>query len=143
MLYLISITFFFFIGGALAGLIRLELLTPQSDLMATDTYNKVFTMHGIIMVFFFLVPSVPATLGNFLIPIMVGAKDLALPKINLLSWYLYMAGGILMLYAMMTRRRRHGLDLHHAALHALPEYQRHHHRPRRSSSPDSAPSSPG
>ena len=90
-LYLISITFFFFIGGALAGLIRLELLTPQADLMATDTYNKVFTMHGIIMIFFFLVPSVPATIGNFLIPMMVGAKDLALPKINLLSWYLYIA----------------------------------------------------
>src|ERR1039457_4277864 len=69
-LYLISITFFFFIGGALPGLIRLELLTPQSDLMATDTYNKVFTMHGIIMIFFFLVPSVPATLGNFFIPMM-------------------------------------------------------------------------
>ena len=102
MLYLVSITFFFFIGGALAGLIRLELLTPQSDLMATDTYNKVFSMHGIIMIFFFLVPSVPATIGNFLIPIMIGAKDLALPKINLLSWYLYMAAGILGLYAMAT-----------------------------------------
>src|ERR1700740_2711770 len=100
-LYLISITFFFFIGGALAGLIRLELLTPQSDLMATDTYNKVFTMHGIIMIFFFLVPSVPATLGNFLIPIMVGAKDLAFPKINLLSWYLYIAGGIFTLAALI------------------------------------------
>src|ERR1700758_2560842 len=87
-LYLISITFFFFIGGALAGLIRLELLTPQSDLVATDTYNKLFTMHGVIMVFFFLVPSVPATLGNFLIPMMLGAKDLALTKVNLLSWYL-------------------------------------------------------
>ncbi len=94
-LYLISISFFFFIGGSLAGLIRLELLTPQSDLMATDTYNKVFSMHGIIMVFFFLVPSVPATIGNFLMPMMVGAKDLALPKINLLSWYLYIAAGIL------------------------------------------------
>src|ERR1019366_6198405 len=93
-LYLISITFFFFIGGALAGLIRLELLTPQSDLMATDTYNKVFTMHGVIMIFLFLVPSVPATLGNFFIPMMIGAKDLALPKINLLSWYLYVAGGV-------------------------------------------------
>src|ERR1700729_4031175 len=93
-LYLISITFFFFIGGALAGLIRLELLTPQSDLMATDTYNKVFTMHGIIMIFFFLVPSVPATLGNFPIPLMIGTKDLALPKINLLSLFLYVAGGI-------------------------------------------------
>ena len=101
-LYLISITFFFFIGGALAGLIRLELLTPQSDLMATDTYNKVFTMHGVIMVFFFLVPSVPATLGNFFIPMMIGAKDLALPKVNLLSWYLYMVGGILALYTMTT-----------------------------------------
>src|SRR5579863_6215620 len=74
-LYLISITFFFFIGGALAGLIRLELLTPQSDLVATDTYNKLFSMHGLIMVFFFLVPSVPATLGNFLMPMMLGAKD--------------------------------------------------------------------
>ena len=100
MLYLVSITFFFFIGGALAGLIRLELLTPQSDLMATDTYNKVFSMHGIIMIFFFLVPSVPATIGNFVIPMMVGAKDLALPKVNLLSWYLYMVGGILMIYTM-------------------------------------------
>src|SRR5579871_6222925 len=101
-LYLISISVFFFIGGSLAGLIRLELLTPQSDLMATDTYNKVFSMHGIIMIFFFLVPSVPATIGNFLMPMMVGAKDLALPKINLLSWYLYMAAGILGLYAMIT-----------------------------------------
>jgi cytochrome c oxidase subunit 1 len=101
-LYLISITFFFFIGGALAGLIRLELLTPQSDLMATDTYNKVFTMHGVVMIFLFLVPSVPATLGNFFIPMMIGAKDLALPKVNLLSWYLYVIGGILVLVTMIT-----------------------------------------
>ena len=69
------------------------MLTPQPDLVASDTYNKFFTMHGIIMIFLFLVPSVPATLGNFLIPIMVGAKDLAFPKINLLSWYLYLIGG--------------------------------------------------
>lgn len=100
-LYLISITFFFFIGGAFAGLIRLELLTPQPDLVASDTYNKFFTMHGIIMVFLFLVPSVPATLGNFLIPIMIGAKDLAFPKINLLSWYLYLIGGGLTLAALV------------------------------------------
>ncbi len=100
-LYLISITFFFVIGGVLAGLIRLELLTPPSDLMATDTYNKVFSMHGIIMVFLFLVPSVPATIGNFLIPLMVGARDLAFPKINLLSWYLYLGGGIFVLTAMV------------------------------------------
>jgi cytochrome c oxidase subunit 1 len=101
MLYLFSITFFFVIGGVLAGLIRLELLTPPSDLMATDTYNKVFSMHGIIMVFLFLVPSVPATIGNFLIPLMVGARDLAFPKINLLSWYLYMGGGLFVLAAMV------------------------------------------
>ena len=100
-LYMISITFFFFIGGAMAGLIRLELLTPQSDLMAMDTYNKVFTMHGIIMVFLFLVPSVPATIGNFLIPIMVGAKDLAFPKINLLSWYLYIVSGCMTIGALI------------------------------------------
>jgi cytochrome c oxidase subunit 1 len=101
MLYLFSITFFFVIGGVLAGLIRLELLTPPSDLMATDTYNKVFSMHGIIMVFLFLVPSVPATIGNFLIPLMVGARDLAFPKINLLSWYLYLGGGLFVLAAMV------------------------------------------
>src|ERR1700678_3894013 len=101
MLYLFSITFFFFIGAAFAGLIRLELLTPQPDLVASDTYNKFFTMHGIIMVFLFLVPSVPATIGNFLIPIMVGARDLAFPKINLLSWYLYVVGGGLTLGALV------------------------------------------
>jgi len=101
MLYLMSITVFFFIGGAFASLIRLELLTPQPDLMASDTYNKMFTMHGIIMVFLFLVPSVPATLANFFIPIMVGAKDLAFPKINLLSWYLYVFAGIFILASMI------------------------------------------
>src|SRR6266851_5525932 len=84
-LYLITITLFFLIGGTFAGLIRLELLTPQPDLVASDTYNKLFSMHGIIMIFLFLIPSVPATLGNFLIPLMIGAKDLAFPKLNLLS----------------------------------------------------------
>ncbi len=93
-LYLISISFFFVLGGIFAGLIRLELLTPQPDLMASDTYNKMFTLHGVVMIFLFLVPSVPAVLGNFLIPIMIGAKDLAFPKINLLSWYLYMGGAL-------------------------------------------------
>ena len=92
-LYLISITFFFAVGGFFAMLIRLELLTPAGDLVEADTYNKLFSMHGIVMVFFFLIPSIPATLGNFLVPLMVGAKDLAFPKINLLSWYLYVIGG--------------------------------------------------
>ncbi len=86
-------------------------------------------MHGIIMVFFFLVPSVPATLGNFLIPMMIGAKDLALPKINLLSWYLYMAARHPGALHHGDRRRGYGLDLHHAAVDALCEYQRADHRP--------------
>ena len=101
-LYLISITFFFFIGGIFAALIRLELATPAGDLLESDVYNKMFTMHGIIMVFFFLVPSIPATLGNFLIPPMIGAKDLAFPRINLLSWYLYIAGGLFVLFVLLT-----------------------------------------
>jgi cytochrome c oxidase subunit 1 len=102
LLYLLSITFFFFIGGFYALLIRLELLTPQGDLMQADTYNKVFTMHGQIMVFFFLIPSIPAVLGNFLVPMMIGAKDLAFPRINLLSWYIYIIAGILYLHCMVT-----------------------------------------
>jgi cytochrome c oxidase subunit 1 len=100
-LYLISITFFFFIGAAFAGLIRLELLTPLPDLVASDTYNKLFTMHGIVMIFLFLVPSVPAVIGNFVLPLMLGARDLAFPKINLLSWYMYMGGGIFTLAALV------------------------------------------
>ncbi len=100
-LYLVTVSAFFALGGTYASLIRLELLTPASDLLESGTYNKVFTQHGIIMVFFFLIPSIPAILGNFLIPIMIGAKDLAFPRINLLSWYFYMAGGGLALYALM------------------------------------------
>src|SRR6201989_801909 len=101
-LYLGAITFFFFIGGIYALMIRLELLTPQGDFLQSATYNKVFTQHGIIMIFFFLIPSIPATLGNFLIPMMIGAKDLAFPRINLLSWYIYMLGGIITIYALLA-----------------------------------------
>ena len=102
LLYLGSITFFFFIGGIYALMIRLELLTPQGDFLQSTTYNKVFTQHGIIMIFFFLIPSIPATLGNFLIPMMIGAKDLAFPRINLLSWYIYLLGGIITIYALLV-----------------------------------------
>jgi len=102
LLYLMTVTFFFFIGGFFALLIRLELLTPAGDLVVSDTYNKLFTMHGQVMVFFFLIPAVPAVLGNFLVPMMIGAKDLAFPRINLLSWYLLVAGGALMTYVIFT-----------------------------------------
>ena len=99
-LYAISITFFFFIGGAAATLIRLELATPAGDLVSHDTYNRLFTAHGIIMVWLFLIPSIPSVLGNFLLPLMIGARDLAYPRLNLLSWYLYLAGGAIILVAL-------------------------------------------
>src|SRR5438552_11835967 len=102
LLFLMSITFFFFLGGAFAVLIRLELLTPQGDLVQAETYNKLFTMHGIIMVFFFLIPSIPAVLGNFLVPMMIGARDLAFPRLNLLSWYIYTIGGLFTLGAIVS-----------------------------------------
>src|ERR1700747_911300 len=101
-LYLVSITVFFVIGAFFALLSRLELMTPAGDLVQADTYNKLFTMHGQVMVFFFLIPSVPAVLGNFLLPIMIGARDLAFPRVNLLSWYLYIIGGALMLYTILN-----------------------------------------
>src|SRR4030095_5533412 len=94
LLYLASVTFFFFLGGLFAVLIRLELLTPQGDLVQAETYNRLFTMHGVVMVFFFLIPAIPAVLGNFLVPLMIGARDLAFPKLNLLSWYIYIIGGL-------------------------------------------------
>lgn len=100
-LYIVSITFFFFLGGLFAALVRMELLTPPADLFAGTTYNKLFSMHGIIMVFFFLVPSIPATLGNFLLPLMIGARDLAFPRLNLASWYVLMLGGVFMILAMV------------------------------------------
>ena len=102
MLYLISITIFFAVGGLFAAGIRTELLTPKGDLWTPDMYNKLFTLHGVVMIFFFLIPSIPATMGNFLLPIMIGAKDLAFPRINLLSWYIYVAGAIITLAAVFS-----------------------------------------
>ncbi|MGH7819237.1 MAG: cytochrome c oxidase subunit I [Candidatus Binatia bacterium] len=101
-LYLITITAMFAVGGLFATAIRLELLTPPGDLIEADTYNKLFSMHGIVMVFFFLVPSIPSTLGNFLIPLMIGARDLALPRINLLSWYIYMVAAVMATVVIVT-----------------------------------------
>jgi cytochrome c oxidase subunit 1 len=102
LLYLGSITLMFLLGGVAAVLIRLHLIEPTGALVQPETYNKLFSMHGIIMVFFFLIPSIPATLGNFLVPLMVGARDLAFPRINLLSWYLYIIGALIVLGAIAT-----------------------------------------
>jgi cytochrome c oxidase subunit 1 len=102
LLYLATITLFFFLGGLFATVIRIELLTPGGGLVSSETYNKLFTMHGVTMIFFFLIPSIPAVLGNFFLPMMIGARDLAFPRINLLSWYLLVIGGLFALFAMLA-----------------------------------------
>ena len=106
LLFLISITGFFVIGGLAATVIRLELMTPEGDVVSADTYNKLFTMHGVVMVWFFLIPSIPNVLGNFLIPLMIGARDLAFPRLNLASWYIWMLGGCITSYSLI----RGGVD---------------------------------
>src|SRR6266702_726383 len=100
LLYLVSITFFFFIGGAAATLMPIHRVEPQGALVQPETYNKLFTLHGIIMIFFFLIPSIPAVLGNFLVPLMIGARDLAFPRLNLLSWYVFNLGGLCTIIAI-------------------------------------------
>src|SRR5262249_25873885 len=99
-LFFAAITLFFFIGGAVATVIWLELATPAGDLVSSDVYKRLFSMHGIVMVWFFLIPSIPTTLGNFLVPLMIGARDLAFPRLNLTSWYLFVLGGAITLYAI-------------------------------------------
>ncbi len=101
-LYLISITFFFVLGAIAAGLVRLSLIVPDGSIFTNDTYNKLFTLHGVIMVWFFLVPSIPNVLGNFLLPLMIGAKDVAFPRLNLLSWYLFMAASVFTLFTLIA-----------------------------------------
>jgi cytochrome c oxidase subunit 1 len=100
LLYLFSIIFYFTIAAVAAALMRLELITPSGDLVSPDSYNKLFTVHGTLMVWFFLIPSIPAVLGNFVIPMMLGARDVAFPKLNLLSWYLFNLGGLVATYAV-------------------------------------------
>jgi cytochrome c oxidase subunit 1 len=102
LLYLFAIMTFFFIGGVLALLIRLELLTPASDLVSPDAYNQLFTLHGAIMIFLFIIPSIPAALGNFALPMLLGAKDVAFPRLNLASWYIYVLGSLFALYSIHT-----------------------------------------
>jgi len=101
-LFMIAVTFFFFVGSLAAGAIRIELITPQGDFLTPDGYNRSFTLHGVIMVWFFLIPSIPSVLGNFLIPLMIGAKDMALPRMNLASWYLLAGGGLFTMTALIA-----------------------------------------
>ncbi|MFC3212763.1 MULTISPECIES: cytochrome c oxidase subunit I [Novosphingobium] len=101
-LYAAGITFFFFLGGVAAVLMRAELVTPPGDLLTADEYNRAFTLHGVVMVWFFLVPSIPTTLGNFLLPLMIGAREVAFPRLNLASWYIYVGGGLLTLLSLLA-----------------------------------------
>ena len=134
LLYLIAITVFFIVGAIAAGLVRLALVVPDGQIFTNDTYNKLFTIHGVVMVWFFLIPSIPATFGNFLLPIMIGAKDLAFPRLNLLSWYVFMGGSLFTMADHRDRRRRYRLDLLRAVQHDLLQHLRHpgadrrHHR---------------
>ena len=100
-LYLISLSFFFIVGVTFGFLMRLELLTPGRTIMDAQTYNSFFTLHGVIMIFLFVVPGIPAVFGNFALPLLIGAKDVAFPRINLMSWYLYVFGGLLAIVAIL------------------------------------------
>ena len=101
-LYLFSIMFFFFIGGMSALLIRLELIRPQEVIVGAETYNQLFTLHGAIMIFLFIIPGIPAILGNFVLPLQIGAKDVAFPRLNLASWYVYMFGSLFAIYSIIS-----------------------------------------
>jgi len=101
-LYAITVTFFFLIGSGAMAVIRLELMTPQADVVSDEAYNRLFTLHGVVMVWFFLIPSIPTIFGNFLIPLMIGAKDLAFPRLNLISWYLNLLGGLFVIYVLIS-----------------------------------------
>ncbi len=99
-LYLITLISWFAVGVTLGFLMRLQMLSPQGLIVSPQAYNEFFTLHGIIMLFLFVIPAIPAVFGNFFLPIMLGAKDVSFPRLNLLSWYLYVLGGLLVLLAL-------------------------------------------
>ncbi len=100
-LYLIALMIFFAVGVTFGFLMRLELIAPGKTIMDPQTYNSIFTLHGVIMIFLFVIPGLPAVFGNFFLPIMIGAKDVSFPRLNLLSWYLYVIGGILAILSIL------------------------------------------
>jgi cytochrome c oxidase subunit 1 len=101
-LYMVSLFSFFLVGVCLGLAMRLELLTPGRTIMGPQSYNALFTLHGVIMIFLFIIPGIPAALGNFFLPLQIGAKDVAFPRLNLLSWYLYMAGALFAVLSLFT-----------------------------------------
>ena len=103
-LYLVSVLTMFFVGGVFALLLRTELLTPGETFISAQTYNEFFTLHGAIMVFLFIIPAVPGSLGNFFLPIMLGAKDVAFPRLNLASYYIYVLGAVFAIVSILVKR---------------------------------------
>lgn len=101
-LYLITMTIAFIVGAIAAGLIRISLLVPNGSIFTNDVYNRLFTLHGIVMVWFFLIPSIPSGLGNIMLPLMIGAKDLAFPRLNLLSWYIFVVSLIGAVFCLLA-----------------------------------------
>ncbi len=101
LMYLFAIMTFLFVGGMIAMVVRLELFNPGADFLSADVYNRLFTLHGAIMIFLFIIPSIPAALGNIMLPVMIGAKDVALPRLNLLSWYVFVAGAIIAIVSIL------------------------------------------
>jgi cytochrome c oxidase subunit 1 len=101
LMYFVSVLFMFLVGGIFAMMIRLELLTPGPTIMGANTYNRVFTLHGVVMIFLFMIPAIPGVFGNFCLPLMLGAKDVAFPKLNLMSLYLYWTGALLAVTGMI------------------------------------------
>ncbi len=102
LMYFVLTMVSFFIGGMLAEAIRIEHLTPGETIMGANTYNRMFTLHGVVMIFMFMIPAVPGIFGNFCLPLMLGAKDVAFPRLNLLSVYVYAVGAGLLVYAMAS-----------------------------------------
>src|SRR3989338_1294962 len=103
LMYMATSMIFFMIGGIFATLVRLELMFPGQTIMSAGTYNKFFTYHGAIMIFMFIIPIIPAALGNFFLPIMIGAKDVAFPRLNLASYYIFIAGASFAVLALMLK----------------------------------------
>jgi cytochrome c oxidase subunit I len=102
-MYLFAVMFFFLIGGLFALLVRIELFNPEASLFQSgDDYNKAFTLHGAIMVFLFIIPAIPAALGNFVMPLMLGVKDVAFPKLNLASFHIYVLGALVLVYSIVS-----------------------------------------
>ena len=102
LMYLVSGILFFFIGGLLALVMRFELAAPGNDIISNDIYNNAYTLHGAIMIFLFIIPAIPGALGNILLPLMVGAKDVAFPRLNLASFYIYSFGALFALYTIVN-----------------------------------------